>query len=173
MCTSTHHVLLSQHSLCTGTLLCHHTVPHTLVHLVSKSNTISYVGCVVQIYVFLAWASLRPGFLQQWPMTDMLLYAIHSTLGSKWAILCVFFWQPALPFVVSSVLLSTQSLQWICPIVVQMRSTTSFMKFLLCWSWPVQIHSLTTKWTLPWISSFSRSHYPSSWPHLFKSLWLF
>ena len=29
------------------------TVPQMLIHLVSKSKTISYVGCVVQMYVFL------------------------------------------------------------------------------------------------------------------------
>ena len=29
------------------------TVPQMLIHLVSKSKTISYVGCVVQMYIFL------------------------------------------------------------------------------------------------------------------------
>lgn len=124
------------------------TVPQMLIHLVSKSKTISYVGCVIRCMFSLTLGITDLGFLQLWPMTDMLPYATHSIMGSRWAKpLCVLLAVSSLPFVVSPCALVYTVFAMNLPYCGPQWDQPLLCEILLSWSWLVQIHPSMTKWT--------------------------
>lgn len=127
------------------------TVPQMLIHLVSKVKLLS-----LTLGVWSRCTFLTLGITETWIFAAMAYdrYICHMLPTPLWG-------QdepnPCVLLAVSSALCGlTCALVYTVfamnlPTVAPMRSTTSFVWFLLSWSWLVQIHPSMTKWTLSWL----------------------
>lgn len=65
------------------------TASQMLIHLVSRIRPHPILGVGSRCMFSWSWESLRPEFLQPWPITDMLPYAIHSKTSQTLCIVLV------------------------------------------------------------------------------------
>ena len=115
-------------------------VPRSLITTVNRENTVSYTGCMAQLFFTYSWKLQNFAFWRLCPMTAMLPCANFCIVHPSWAAQFVISWNSVLGQLASR----SFSLHWFWVFtwifVIQMLLIISFVIFLLSYKCLAQTH---------------------------------